>query len=161
MRVVIFLIVMLVSAIMGNYTEKTVFWMYLGTLTLSCLIAIPLSRIITKLMKDVFGKIYLEHKKDKAIYLSISFAICYIVICGSATFAVWYGVPWLNVLVAVTTIPAWLLLNHSISSVEDRGDLAIVKLLLFLAFIGGFVYFGFCEAIGVLAITAGIRALID
>jgi len=160
MRVVIFLIVMLVSAIMGNYTGKTVFWMYLGTLTLSCLLALPFSKKIIGLMEDCYGTSYIYHKKDEADSLSIAFAICYIVICGSATFAVWYGIPWLNTLIAVAVIPIWLLLTHSISSVEDRGDLAIVKLLIFLTFIGGFAYFGFYEAVGVLVVTAGLRALI-
>jgi len=208
MRVVIFLIVMIISVIMWIYTERTVFWMYLGTLTLSCLAVFPISRILVKTREDFYKSIDIEYhvdQEEKVIYLGMAFTLCYIVICGSTTFAVWYGVPWLNTLVAAAVIPAWLLLTHSISSSGKGYDgyltsttheivdietgvrrgpaserqvyenqhgagswegrkirgLVVAKWFFFLAFVGGLLYFGFYVAIGVLVVTAGIRALTD
>jgi len=183
--------------------------MYLGALTLSYLAMFPLSKIIMKSMKDTYKgttSYDVEAKlieASKTIYQSIAFVVCCVVVCGSTTFAVWYGIPWLNTLVAAAVIPAWLLLTHSISSgdeggrqtsttheavhirtgvrrgpVSERqayehkhgegswrqkvlGERAIVKWFFFLAFVGGLVYFGFYEAIGVLVVTAGLRAFSD
>ena len=161
MKTTIFLIFLFVSVMVWDYTGKEVFWMYLEILTLSWLIVFLLSGVIMKLGKSAYGTTYIYRKEDKADFLGIAFVICFVAICSSAVLLAWCGVPWFNILVAVTVIPVWLLLIRGISSIKDRDDLTIVKLLFFLAFVGGFVYFGFYEAIGVLFVTAGIRTFVD
>jgi len=161
MKTTIFLIFLFVSVMVWDYTGKEVFWMYLEILTLSWLIVFLLSGAIMKLGKSAYGTTYIYRKEDKADFLGIAFAICFVVICGGAVLLAWCGVPWFNILVAVAVIPVWLLLIRGVNRLEDRGDLAIGKLFFLFVFIGGFLYFGFYEAIGVLIVTAGIRAFVD